>query len=960
MEMIKEAGNICHSGSARAWHRAMRCGASNPKNRRKSPLFNGFSPVNVSFMRIGYSLSLAGSQAVVNHPSAGLKASQSRSSRGFSLLVLCCLAAAGVGGVVRAETELSSVRFEEHIRPLFKAMCFHCHGEEKEKKGDLDLRLVRLMKAGGKSGSVLTPGDAHGSLLWRKINSDKMPEGPKKLTPQQKTLVRQWIEQGALTTDPEPADVADARFSAMELKHWAFQPVIRPQVPQVEGYALATPVDAFIARRLADRALPFSPTADRATLIRRVTFDLTGLPPTPEAVQAFKQDEAPNAYERLVDRILASPQFGVRWGRHWLDTAGFAESEGGVESDPKRPHAWRFRDYVIDSFNANKPIDAFFREQLAGDELAPPNPPDPGNARQIELLTASGFVRMAPDPTQANDTLDNRNAAAADSIKVVSTAMLGLTVGCAQCHDHKYDPITIDDYYAFRAIFDPLFPLKGNDWRRPSERLIDVTPADLRAKAERIEAEAKVVEDEINARKLVLGREILAKKLADVPEKRRDEVRLANEAAEKDRNEQQRKLLEDFPMVKSPQFIAGFLVEYDNAAHRKFEKESEKVAAIRATKPPKHLLMVADEKPGIEPVSAVLFRGDPASPGEKVAPSELAVLRRRPPLASVPSKDPNRPTTGRRLAYAQHLTSGTHPLTARAFVNRVWLHHFGRGLVATPNDFGLNGDRPSHPELLDWLADEFVRHGWDQKRLHRLILLSTAYQQQSRRTPRLDAIDPQNELVGRMNVRRMEAEAIRDAVLAVSEKLNPTLGGPSVPVTVNGEGKAVLGEQKFRDGLVTGVQDANNANAFRRSIFVEVQRSLPLNMLLTFDQPEMNPNCDLRRHSTVTTQSLWFLNDEFLVQAADDLARFILDSGADRESQLRSLYQRLFASKPSLQELGSLIDFLDQQSDYYRLNPDPEFEKRVGPDGKGKAPALRALSALCQTLLASNRFLYID
>ncbi len=906
-------------------------------------------------------LNLVRRQSVVKEPPSGFECSYPWTSGAVCFLALCCLAAAGLGGVVRAETEPNSARFEEHIRPLFKAMCFHCHGEEKEKKGDLDLRLVRLMKAGGKSGSALTPGDAKGSLLWRKITSDKMPEGPKKLTPSQKALVFRWIEQGALTTDPEPADVADARFSSVELKHWAFQPVTRPEVPKVEGYTLSTPLDAFIARRLADQALPFSPPADRPTLIRRVVFDLTGLPPTPEAVRAFNEDSAPNAYERLVDRTLASPQFGVRWGRHWLDIAGFAESEGGVESDPKRPNAWRYRDYVIDSFNANKPADAFLREQLAGDEIDPPSPPDSGNARQIELLTASGFLRMAPDPTQANDTLDNRNAAAADSIKALSTALLGLTVGCAQCHDHKYDPISINDYYSFRAIFDPLFPLRGNDWRRPSERLIDFTPADVRAKAERIEAEAKVVEDAINARKLELGKEILAKKLADVPAEQRDEVRLANETAEKDRNERQRKLLEDYPMVKPPQFIAGFLVEYDNAAHRKFEKELEKVAAIRATKPTKRQLMVADEKPGIAPISNVLFRGDPASPGEPVSPSELAVLRRDPPLPTLPSKDPNRPTTGRRLAYAQHLTSGDHPLTARAFVNRLWLHHFGRGLVATPNDFGLNGDRPSHPDLLDWLADEFVRYGWDQKHLHRLILLSTTYRQQSRRTPRLDELDPQNELVGRMSLRRMEAEAIRDSVLAVSGKLNPALGGPSIPVTVNGEGKAVLGEQKFRDGLVTGVEDASQANAFRRSVYVEVQRSLPLNMLVTFDQPEMNPNCDLRRHSTVPTQSLWFLNDEFLVQAADDLAQFIMDTSADDpEFQVRSLYRRLFATVPSPEEVITLADFLFQQSDYYRKNPDPEFDKRVVPARKTRTPETRALSALCQTLLASNRFLYVD
>ena len=420
--------------------------------------------------------------------------------------------------------DVPSLTFEQHIRPILKAQCFHCHGEADELSGGLDVRLVRLLAAGGESGEAIVPGDADASLLWQRIAADEMPEGPKKLSAPQKSLVRQWIEQGARTARPEPQDVRDARFSDEELSHWAYQPTGRPQVPRPPGYELRTPIDGFIAERLAEHEFDFSPPADRRTLIRRVTFDLLGLPPTPDEVQTFVVDRSPDAYERLVERLLASPQLGVRWGRHWLDVAGYAETDGGQDSETKRDHAWRYRDYVIDSFNSNKPIDQFYVEQLAGDELLDGDI-NIQNPRHLELLTATGFMRMAPDPTQSSNTLADRNMATADALKVISSAMLGITVGCAQCHDHKYDPIGIDDYYRFRAIFDPVFPL--DHWQQPNSRLVDFTRQNVKDERDRIEAEAKILEDELNQRRNEVGQKIQELKLADVPSQDRDATREA-------------------------------------------------------------------------------------------------------------------------------------------------------------------------------------------------------------------------------------------------------------------------------------------------------------------------------------------------------------------------------------------------------------------------------------------------
>ena len=542
-----------------------------------------------------------------------------------ALTLVCC---AWLTGLRADESTQSAVTltFERDVRPILKAACFHCHGEAGETEGGLDLRLVRLMAAGGKSGSALAPGDASASLLLRRVASDEMPKGEKKLSAAQKETIRRWIEQGARTLRPEPADVEDARFTPEELGHWAFQPVGRPAVPRPEGYELATAIDGFVARRLKKHDLTFSPRAGRRTLIRRLTFDLTGLPPKPAEVDAFVADESPEAYGRLVDRLLASPQFGVRWGRHWLDVAGYAESDGGQSSDPKRPYAWRYRDYVIDAFNSGKPVDVFYHEQLAGDEIvrreiAAQKGGDGeayrvDDARQLELLTATGFLRMAPDGTQSANNLETRNDATAAAMDVVSTSLVGLTVGCAQCHDHKYDPIGTDDYYSFRAIFDPAFPLQR--WQQPSARLIDMTTANVRAERDRIEREAKKLDDDWNSRRQAVGEKILELKLADVPEPDRQATRAAVLTPGGQRTEEQRRLLDAYPMVKPVGNILGLLIEYDGVAFRKFEKERAKITELRATKPPLRMVMATTEQIGVVPKSSVFFRGNPESPRGEV------------------------------------------------------------------------------------------------------------------------------------------------------------------------------------------------------------------------------------------------------------------------------------------------------------------------------------------------------
>jgi hypothetical protein len=845
--------------------------------------------------------------------------------------------------------EEPALTFEKDVRPILRAQCFHCHGDGEERSGGLDARLVRLIRSGGDSGSAIVAGNPAGSLLWQRIEAGEMPPGAKKLSDRQKEIIRLWIQQGAPTARPEPENIEEARFSQEELSHWAWQPLEQPVIPKVDESSDQTPIDSFIISALRERGLSESREADRSTLIRRLTFALTGLPPKPADVEEFIRDESPDAWKQLVDRLLESPQFGVRWGRHWLDVAGYAETNGDPGDETPRPHAWRYRDYVVDAFNRNKPIDEFLVEQLAGDELID-GELNTANSRHRELLTATGFLRMAPDPTQSSNTLADRNMAVADSLKVVSSAMLGLTIGCAQCHDHKYDPIGIDDYYRFRAIFDPAFPLES--WQQPDARVVDFSTAFEKSESARIEAEAVVREAVLNERAQKIGREIQESRLSDVPENVRAATREAVLTKPEQQTAEQKRLLFLYPMVKTVDQILGQLVEFDNAVYREFEKEREKIAELRATRPPADMVMATRERPGTLPVSMVFHRGNPSTPGDSVTPQEVMVLRRY-REARLPIRNESSATTGRRLGWARQLTDGRHPLTSRVFVNRVWMHLFGRGLVATPGDFGISGERPSHPALLDWLAQDFMDHGWDQKRLHRMILTSKTYRQSSARRQDLELRDPENRLLGRMTLRRLDVEEIRDAVLSVAGQLDERLGGPSVPVTLNAEGKVVSGVRLGRHGIRSGVDSASGSASSRRSVFIQVQRKLPLNMLATFDQPDMNPNCEVRRPSTVATQSLWFLNDSELIQRSTDLARLLSTLHSDAALQIDEIFLRLFAQRATAEERQACLEFLKVQTEH--------FASLAGPaDLNSPDPGSQAMAALCQTLLASNRFLYVD
>ncbi|HWN97584.1 MAG TPA: PSD1 and planctomycete cytochrome C domain-containing protein [Methylomirabilota bacterium] len=859
--------------------------------------------------------------------------------------------------------------FEKDIRPILKAHCFDCHGEGEKLKGGLDLRLRRLILQGGDEGPALVPGKPDKSLLFKLVHAGEMPKREKKLAPEQVALIKQWIAAGAKTARPEPAEIGKgAGITEEERAFWSFQPIRHPEVPKTKPKDRArTPVDAFLVSAMAKQKLGFSPDAEKITLLRRACFDLTGLPPTLAEVEAFLADTTPDAYEKLIDRLLDSPHYGERWGRHWLDVAGYADSDGYSDADPPRAYAYKYRDYVIGSFNSDKPFDRFITEQLAGDELARATRDNPQSALAAphtrELLIATGFLRMGADgtATPAVPDLDAvRNQVVADTIKIVSTSLLGLSVGCAQCHDHRYDPIPQTDYYRLRAVIEPAYDPKN--WRTPDQRRVSLyTDADRKAAAQ-VEADAKKLADEKAAKQKQYIDEALTKHLEKFEAGLRGKLRAAYDTPADKRTAEQKKLLADNPSVN---INAGVLYQYNQKAADDLKAMDARIAEIRGRKPPEDFISVLTEPADKVPVTYLFHRGDPKQPKEAIQPGGLSVLA--PPGHSVelPEKDSTLASSGRRLAFARWLTSGTNPLVARVLVNRVWLHHFGRGLVGTPSDFGAMGERPSHPELLDWLASDFVGHGWRLKRLHKLIMTSTAYRQSSRRHQKGDARDPENRLYWRKPVQRLDAEAIRDAILATSGALNKSMYGPPVPVRPDVHGQIVVGVDKTEGDNKMPVEVALKGEEFRRGIYIQVRRSRPLAMLHAFDAPVMEVNCERRQNSTVATQSLMLMNSQFML---DQVARFATrlheEAGDDRGGQVTRAWQIAFSRSPTAQESADALDFLSRQVDYLKSVPEKKDEKPK-KDDKAKpaakpAPELQALTNLCQALLSANEFLYVD
>jgi len=773
------------------------------------------------------------------------------------------------------------------------------------------------------------------SLVLRKIRSGEMPPkenllntGTRPLKARDIARLEQWIKAGAPEVEL-PAETAgtadDPLVDDDDRGYWAFQAPVHIPVPRSPDSSIANPIDAFVANRLQEAGLTFSPTAGPSTLARRAYFDLHGLPPTPSQLQQFLDDDRPGAFARLVDRLLASPRYGERWGRHWLDAVGYADSFGGkLEADHMRPYAWRYRDYVIRAFNSDRPYDRFLVEQLAGDELV-----DYENATKIsqeiyENLVATGFMRMAPDSTSEREVafISDRLDVIADQLDVFSTVVLGLTVKCARCHDHKYDPIPQRDYYRLAAIFKGAFD--ENDWLKPvggtekrykfGIRRLNIVTDEDKTENDRLSVEINDVQHRVNV----------------------EAERLRKTLPEKEQTLARDKLIAQ--LLKSNKTFKAFA-----------EPLLKQVKELESQRPPAQSIQALWDR-GTPSPTYILIRGDHDNPGRPVSPGVPAVLSDptvpfviRPPWKGATQ-------TGRRLALARWVVKPDHPLTSRVMVNRIWQHHFGRGLVASVGNFGQTGTDPTHPKLLDWLAGEFVARGWSIKAMHRLMMLSATYRQVSSAVDpdggpsESQQRDPLNEWFSRMPLKRMEAELVRDTALWVADRLNDTQFGPADPVNVR------------KDGLVTA---KSVRGGWRRSVYLRQRRKEFPTFLSTFDLPSMTPNCIQRPESTVALQALFLMNNATIDQLAGSFAeRVEKEAGTEIELQVRRAHLVAFSRGPADEELEAGREALQLLRRHWVEHL--ASESKAGRPNKGAPANRRALASYCHALLNSAAFLYID
>ncbi|MBA3483908.1 MAG: DUF1553 domain-containing protein [Pirellulales bacterium] len=830
---------------------------------------------------------------------------------------------------------------------VLELKCLPCHGEKRQ-EGELDLRTLAAMLTGGKSGPAIVRGHAEESLIVRHVTDDLMP--PRELraeasinpvTVSELNTLKQWIDDGAEEPPPWPGDDKDdsEQLSPEDRHWWAFQPPRQAPIPIVaQQHRARTPIDYFVLERLERERLGFSPDAEPRTLARRAYLYVTGLPPTPREMDAFLQDKKVGAYERLVDKLLASPRYGERWAQFWLDAAGYADSEGATDDDPVWEEFWRYRDYVIRSLNADKPYGQFLTEQFAGDELT-----DFRNAKEItpqirDNLIATGFLRGGIDPTTtpAVNFLPERHQVLADKMEMVGSAIMGLTLHCARCHSHKYDPIPQRDYYRMTAIFAAAYaPM---DWRKPSERYLTLATRAEQEKAQvhnlKIDAEGKPFEAPLEQLRKQFRPQLLEQKIAslapDIRQRLRDVVAVPVEK----RTEAQKTLAALYAeqLKADDQELASAFPDFKQKSEEPLAQlariEAKKIRLDRA-------FGLTDIRPDPLPFH-LLRRGNSYDRVHEVRPDVLAVLKNSTNPFAAEQPWVGAPTSGRRLALARWLTHAEHPLTARVIVNRVWQNYFGKGIVETVENFGRTGAPPTHPELLDWLSVEFVKQGWSLKALHRLILTSTAFRQQSQITEQGSLGDPENHLLWRMPLRRLDAEAIRDSVLACSGALRSEMFGPPAPVDIKPDGQVV---------------SADAPEHFRRSIYVLHRRSKPVSMLETFDAPPLSVNCTLRRTSNVVSQPLMMFNSQFMADQAARVSERIqsqpLHSQADR---INSLYDLLLSRPPTESERALATRFLRNQSALYATAQDEPHE----------SAQKEAWVDFCLVLLNSAEFTYVD
>ena len=847
--------------------------------------------------------------------------------------------------VLATETNSAGLDFfEKRIRPVLAERCFECHSAEAKKlKGGLRLDFRDGVLRGGDTGPAIVAGNPESSLLIKAVRyKDADLEMPPKqmLPPELIADLESWVKMGA----PDPrieikqATVGHRTETGTGPQFWSSRPVVEPLPPPVKKSSwLRSPVDNFILNKLESRRLAPSRGASRQTLIRRVTFDLTGLPPAPDEIQNFLNDKSPDAFEKVVERLLASPHYGERWGRHWLDAAGYADSNGYFNADSDRPLAYKYRDYVVRSFNEDKPFDRFIQEQFAGDEMANYQPEGDITPEMAELLTATHFLRNAPDGTGESDgnPLElkvDRYSVLEGNVQILGSAFLGLTVQCARCHDHKFEPFSQEEYYQLQAILRPAFD--PEHWLKPNERVLTVGTRAAREEnkhqREQYDREIKTLQESLEGLIAPFRKLGVQENLEKLPEPERTVLQKALDTKENQRSEEMKALLKandaiiqikDEELAKRfPELAAG----YDSLKAGIKKREAERPAALPQ-------VAVLTEPGATLPQHHLLVRGIYANEGREVSPGVPAVFcNDRNPYQAVAI--PGQKNSGRRLAFARWVTSPKNPVVSRVLVNRIWQHHFGEGLVATVDNLGVTGAKPTHPELLDYLAAAFVKSGWQLKALHRLIVNSATYRQGGALRKSSYAADPENKLLWRFPMQRLDAESTRDAILSVSGEINLELGGTYVPTKANSDGQIVV--------------DEANAAAKRRSLYLQQRRTHPLTMLQVFDTAQMNPNCTRRNPSTVSLQSLALLNSDFIRTRSRAFAqRLEKECGLDPNQRLERAFLLAIGRKPTPAERAAAEEFVQTQMAHYDDKPDK---------------AGHAWTDFCQMVLAGNAFLYVE
>jgi len=690
--------------------------------------------------------------------------------------------------------------------------------------------------------------------------------------------IRTVIILGAALATTFAADQApldkESKFIGARGKYWAFQKPIRPPVPEVSDPWVRTPIDAFILSVLDTNKLQHSEPADRIHLIRRVTFDLTGLPPTPAEVDAFLKDKSPDAYEKVVDRLLASPHYGERWALKWLDVVRYAETNG-FEIDADRPHAWRYRDYVIDAFNHDKPYDQFLKEQIAGDEMFPGNK---------EALVATGYLRAGQEHIVAGniDPEMSREEVLTEIATNVGQTFLGLTVNCARCHNHKFDPILQADYYRLQAIF-------GGASGKEVAIATDEEKSVWEAADKAYKARLKPVTDALEQLAKPYSDRIIATGLAKLDPKLQEAWKIPKEK----RTAEQQVLAENANSQIEPTWdvVVAAMPPEDREKRSKLRVQLHEIEATEPDPLPTAYAYVNNKEDA--PQAYVLRMGDPKNRLDPVDPSVPRVLKAS---YEIPHE-----SVGRRSALANWLTSPDNPLTARVMVNRIWQFRMGTGIVNTPNDFGVMGDKPSNKALLDWLATEFPAKGWSVKTLDRMLVTSSVYRQSAQPDKTRDPADPDNRWYWRMNRKRMEGETMRDAILAVTGTLNPKLGGRPVRIPIEPEVYDLIFTEHERDGLWPVNPDKSVQD--RRSIYLYNKRSVRLPLLTSFDQPDAITSCPVRPISTHPLQALSLMNSDFMQEQSQAFAeRLTKTCNADTSCAVKTAWELTLSRAPSESE----------------------------------------------------------